>query len=182
MLGIFGQYAACIARGRGHPGVAAALDLDQLVQVAVNVADGTELRSELMQLSMPGALEFATGGTVAASSRSLLAGKVAIGGKSTAYVCVGPVCSAPRTSGLPSAVTAIAVKPSAVARSAAAARRAASHEGPGRAAAVAAVAEAAKEPGMELSGRPRIGGHRARSTALGGPRVGSGPDEYTLRR
>ena len=90
-------FSGAVARGPvGHCGlIAAALDLDHLVQVAVNVADGTELRSELMQLSMPGALEFATGGTIAASSRSLLAGKTAIGGKSTAYVCVGPVCSAP---------------------------------------------------------------------------------------
>jgi uncharacterized protein YyaL (SSP411 family) len=80
----------------GHCGlIAATLDLNRLIQIAVIVTNETALRSELMQLSMPGALEFATAGTTSVSSRSSLAGKTTVGGKSTAYVCVGPVCSAP---------------------------------------------------------------------------------------
>jgi uncharacterized protein YyaL (SSP411 family) len=74
--------------------LAAELDLDLLVQIAVGVTSGTDLRDELMKLSVPGALEF-IGRAASAKSRSLLAGKTAAEGKSTAYVCVGPVCSAP---------------------------------------------------------------------------------------
>jgi uncharacterized protein YyaL (SSP411 family) len=74
--------------------LAAELDLDRLVQIAVGVTSGTDLRDELMKLSVPGALEF-IGSAGSAKSRSLLAGKTAAGDKSTAYVCVGPVCSAP---------------------------------------------------------------------------------------
>jgi uncharacterized protein YyaL (SSP411 family) len=75
--------------------LAAELDLDRLVQVAVSVAKGPALRGELQQLSVPGALEFVTGTGVRVGPRSPLAGKTAVNGKSTAYVCVGPVCSAP---------------------------------------------------------------------------------------
>jgi uncharacterized protein YyaL (SSP411 family) len=79
----------------GHCGLLAAeLDLDQLVQVAVSGKGGADLKSQLMRLSVPGALEFVSAAS-AAGSRSLLADKTALGGKSTAYVCVGPVCSAP---------------------------------------------------------------------------------------
>jgi uncharacterized protein YyaL (SSP411 family) len=74
--------------------LAAELDLDRLVQIAVGVTSGTDLRDALMKLSVPGALEF-VGKAGAAGSRSLLAGKTAEEGKSTAYVCVGQVCSAP---------------------------------------------------------------------------------------
>jgi len=48
-----------------------------------------------MQVSLPGSLEFVADAAAGISRRSLLAGKPAAGGKSTAYVCVGPVCSAP---------------------------------------------------------------------------------------
>jgi uncharacterized protein YyaL (SSP411 family) len=74
--------------------LAAELDLDLLVQIAVGVTSGTDLRDELMKLSVPGALEFVAGAAIA-ESRSLLAGKTAAEDKSTAYICVGPVCSAP---------------------------------------------------------------------------------------
>jgi uncharacterized protein YyaL (SSP411 family) len=40
-------------------------------------------------------LEFVADTGVGVSPLSPLAGKTAIDGKSTAYVCVGPVCSAP---------------------------------------------------------------------------------------
>ena len=80
----------------GHCGLLAAeLDLDRLVQIAVSVADHPELRSQLMKLSVPGAVEFIAEETTPVSPRSLLSGKPAVGDKSTAYVCVGPVCSAP---------------------------------------------------------------------------------------
>ncbi len=80
----------------GHCGLLAAeLDLDRLVQIAVSVAGHPELRSQLMKLSVPGAVEFIAEETTPVSPRSLLSGKPAVGDKSTAYVCVGPVCSAP---------------------------------------------------------------------------------------
>jgi uncharacterized protein YyaL (SSP411 family) len=90
-------FSATVARGPvGHCGLLAAeLDLDRLVQVAVSVTNGTALRGELQQLSIPGALEFIAEATAGIGARSPLAGKTPIEGKSTAYVCVGPVCSAP---------------------------------------------------------------------------------------
>jgi uncharacterized protein YyaL (SSP411 family) len=90
-------FSGSVARAPvGHCGlIAALLDLDQLVQVVVSETDGMELRYKLTQLSMPGALEFVTEKSTGVGSRSLLAGKSAIEGKSTAYVCVGQVCSAP---------------------------------------------------------------------------------------
>lgn len=90
-------FAPAVALGPiGHCGLLAAeLDLDRLVQVAVSITDVTALRDELQQLSIPGALEFVAGSGVPAGPGSLLNGKTAINGKSTAYVCTGPVCSAP---------------------------------------------------------------------------------------
>lgn len=80
----------------GHCGLLAAeLDRDRMVQVTVNVTGETELRDALMQLSIPGAIEFIGDATNGFDPRSPLAGKPAIHGKSTAYICVGPVCSAP---------------------------------------------------------------------------------------
>ncbi len=76
--------------------LAAELDADRVVQVAIQAPPGAcDLRGELQRLSIPGALEF-VGLTEAQSGQSsLLGGKTMIDGKSTAYVCVGPVCSAP---------------------------------------------------------------------------------------
>jgi hypothetical protein len=90
-------FSSVVARGPvGHCGLLAAeLDLDRLVQVAVSVTNGTALRGELHQLSIPGALEFIAEATAGIGPRSPLAGKTPIEGKSTAYVCVGPVCDAP---------------------------------------------------------------------------------------
>ena len=90
-------FAPAMAAGPiGHCALLAAeLDLDRLVQVAVSVTDGTALCGELRQLSIPGALEFVAHPGGPAGPGSLLSDKTAINGKSTAYVCVGPVCSAP---------------------------------------------------------------------------------------
>jgi uncharacterized protein YyaL (SSP411 family) len=90
-------FAPAVALGPiGHCALLAAeLDLDRLVQVAVSITDGTALRGELQQLSIPGALEFVARPGDPAGPGSLLSDKTAINGKSTAYVCVGPVCSAP---------------------------------------------------------------------------------------
>ena len=89
-------FSGAVARSPiGHCGLLAAeLDLDRLVQIGVSVRGENELRSQLMKLSIPGAVEFLAEGTDV-SQRSLLSGKPTLGGKSTAYVCVGPVCSAP---------------------------------------------------------------------------------------
>jgi uncharacterized protein YyaL (SSP411 family) len=90
-------FAPAVALGPiGHCALLAAeLDLDRLVQVAVSVTDGSTLRGELQQLSIPGALEFVARPGTPAGPGSLLSDKTAINGKSTAYVCIGPVCSAP---------------------------------------------------------------------------------------
>jgi uncharacterized protein YyaL (SSP411 family) len=89
-------FSPAVARSPiGHCGLlAAGLDADRLVQVAIDVTAGTALRDALMQVSVPGALEFVASGAWA-GRRSLLADKPVIDGRSTAYVCTGPVCSAP---------------------------------------------------------------------------------------
>ncbi len=94
--GLARAFSGVVARGpTGHCGlIAAELDLDQLVQIAV-IGGGNSLRSQLHQTSMPGALEFVSHGDPNVGPESPLAGKTSSGGKSTAYVCAGPVCSAP---------------------------------------------------------------------------------------
>ncbi|CEJ83344.1 conserved hypothetical protein [Hyphomicrobium sp. GJ21] len=76
--------------------LAAELDADRVVQVAIQAPPGAcDLRGELQRLSIPGALEFVGLTETQSGQSSLLGGKTMIDGKSTAYVCVGPVCSAP---------------------------------------------------------------------------------------
>ena len=84
-------FSGAVARSPiGHCGLLAAeLDLDRLVQIGVSVTGENELRSQLMKLSIPGAVEFLAEGTDV-GQRSLLSGKPSLGGKSTAYVCIGP--------------------------------------------------------------------------------------------
>ena len=60
----------------------------------VELHNASKLRGELQQVSIPGALEFVAA-ELDPGPGSPLAGKTAKNGKSTAYVCVGPVCSAP---------------------------------------------------------------------------------------
>jgi len=89
-------FSGVVARGpTGHCGlIAAELDLGRLVQVAVIGSSGCDLGAALRTTSAPGAIEFVTdAGSFPPGSP--LAGKTAIGGKSTAYVCVGPVCELP---------------------------------------------------------------------------------------
>ena len=90
-------FSGSVARApTGHCGlIAAELDVDRFVQVAVIGAGGSDLRSVLRQMSMPGAVEFISETSPAVGDESALAGKTSIEGKSTAYVCVGPVCGAP---------------------------------------------------------------------------------------
>ncbi|HEY8128299.1 MAG TPA: thioredoxin domain-containing protein, partial [Hyphomicrobium sp.] len=90
-------FSGSVARApTGHCGlIAAELDVDRFVQVAVIGAGGSDLRSVLRQMSMPGAVEFISETSPAVGDESALAGKTRIEGKSTAYVCVGPVCGAP---------------------------------------------------------------------------------------
>ncbi|MBS0234296.1 MAG: thioredoxin domain-containing protein [Proteobacteria bacterium] len=89
-------FSGVAARGpTGHCGLLAAeLNLGRPVQVAVIGNSGSDLGASLRTTSAPGAIEFVTdAGSFPAGSP--LAGKTAIGGKSTAYVCVGPVCGLP---------------------------------------------------------------------------------------
>jgi uncharacterized protein YyaL (SSP411 family) len=68
-----------------------------VVIVVPKGADATELRQALRQVSLPGAVvqEVHESNEVPASSPAH--GKTAIVGKATAYVCIGPQCSAPAT-------------------------------------------------------------------------------------
>ncbi|HML27809.1 MAG TPA: thioredoxin domain-containing protein [Hyphomicrobium sp.] len=79
----------------GHCGlIAAEFDLGRLVQVAV-IGDGkSDLHTTLDGVSLPGAIALAAE-TGSFPDGSALAGKTAQDGKSTAYVCIGPVCGMP---------------------------------------------------------------------------------------
>jgi len=89
-------FAGAVARSpTGHCGfLAAELDLDRLVQVSVIGSDRSFAKA-LHQLSVPGDVEFISETAPDLGAQSPLAGKASIGGKPTAYVCVGPTCSAP---------------------------------------------------------------------------------------
>jgi len=79
----------------GHCGlIAAELDLNCLVQVAV-IGGDDGLATILRGISLPGDVEFISAAAPALIGQSALAGKSGIGGRSTAYVCTGPTCSAP---------------------------------------------------------------------------------------
>ncbi|MGZ5460712.1 MAG: thioredoxin domain-containing protein, partial [Thermoanaerobaculia bacterium] len=84
-----------------HMGLLAA-DLDliaptHIVLIVPEGGDAKELRRALTGVSLPGAVvqEVREGETLPASSPAH--GKTAIGGKATAYVCIGPQCSRPVT-------------------------------------------------------------------------------------
>jgi uncharacterized protein len=89
-------FSGVVARGpTGHCGLLAAeLDLGRLVQVAVIETAADDLGSALRTTSVPGGIAFVSEAG-AFPAGSALAGKTGVDGKSTAYVCVGPVCGAP---------------------------------------------------------------------------------------
>jgi uncharacterized protein YyaL (SSP411 family) len=84
-----------------HTGLlTATLDLNAPAQIVIVVPEGgdaRELRRALANVSLPGAVvqEVREGDSIAASSPAH--GKTALHGKPTAYVCIGPQCSAPVT-------------------------------------------------------------------------------------
>ena len=80
----------------GHCGLlAAGLDLDSLVQVAVNGGADSPLVGALRRVSVPGSLEYAGHVMDPAKLPVNLSGKLEISDKSMGYICSGPVCSAP---------------------------------------------------------------------------------------
>lgn len=80
----------------GHCGLlAAGFDTGGLVQVAVISSATKDLKRTLNSLSIPGALEFEDTLQAQGPASAALEGKSAIDGKSTAYVCIGPVCGMP---------------------------------------------------------------------------------------
>ncbi|MET1045716.1 MAG: thioredoxin domain-containing protein [Hyphomicrobium sp.] len=91
-----GAFSGAVAKApTGHCGLLAAeLDLGRLVQVAVIGSDEAGLSGILRTLSVPGAMTFVSE-RGSFPEGSALGGKAAQDGKSTAYVCVGPVCGAP---------------------------------------------------------------------------------------
>jgi len=77
-----------------------ALDLNAPAHIVIVVPEGgdaRDLRRALAKVSLPGAVvqEVRAGESLAPNSPAH--GKTAIGGKPTAYVCIGPQCSAPVT-------------------------------------------------------------------------------------
>ena len=91
-------------RATSHTGLlAAALELHAPMQVVIvrgqgAAAEGVDpMLAVLLSLSLPGAVEQVVDDTAGLPQGSPLAGKVAVGGAATAYVCVGGVCSAPVT-------------------------------------------------------------------------------------
>jgi uncharacterized protein YyaL (SSP411 family) len=94
----------------GHTGLlAAAIDLvapQHIVIVSGSDSAGTKpLVEALTHSAMPGALEQVISSGSGLPASSPLAGKNAITGKATAYVCVGPLCSPPVTE--PMAMTTV---------------------------------------------------------------------------
>jgi uncharacterized protein YyaL (SSP411 family) len=87
----------------GHTGLlAASIDLlspQLIVLVEGEEALGVGLHSTVNKLSVPGAVELSVKGTIGQIGPAALRGKSTDGGRSTAYVCTGPQCSLPVTSG-----------------------------------------------------------------------------------
>jgi len=68
-----------------------------IVLIVPEVGDARELRRALSNVSLPGAVVQEVRGGEALPASSPAYGKTAIGGKATAYVCIGPQCSLPVT-------------------------------------------------------------------------------------
>jgi uncharacterized protein YyaL (SSP411 family) len=99
---ILKSFAGEIARNVfSHAGLlAGAIDVLQPAHVVIVVpegGDGDELRRALFELSLPGAVVQELGEGEELPKGSPAHGKRAIDGKPTAYVCIGPQCSAPVT-------------------------------------------------------------------------------------
>jgi uncharacterized protein YyaL (SSP411 family) len=99
---ILKSFAGEIARNVfSHTGLlAGAIDVLAPAHIVIAIpegGDGEELRRALADVSLPGAVvqEIGEGESLAESSPAH--GKAAIDGKPTAYVCIGPQCSAPVT-------------------------------------------------------------------------------------
>jgi len=111
--GIMRAFLAALAENIvGHTGLLAGLlELTAPAQIVIVVPEGgdaRDMRRALRDVSLPGAvvMEVRDGETLAENSPAY--GKRAIDGKATAYVCIGPTCSAPvmDTAGLVAAVRA----------------------------------------------------------------------------
>jgi uncharacterized protein YyaL (SSP411 family) len=85
----------------GHTGMlAASVSLARPVEVIVVTPTGSEngsLAETINSLSLPGALRLVVRDTTQFGIESPIHGKGAVGGKPTAYVCVGGTCSLPAT-------------------------------------------------------------------------------------
>jgi uncharacterized protein YyaL (SSP411 family) len=85
----------------GHTGmIAASVGLARPMEVVVVTPTGSEstsLAETINSLSLPGALRLVVRDTTQFGAESPIHGKGAIGGKPTAYVCVGGTCSLPVT-------------------------------------------------------------------------------------
>ena len=75
--------------------LAAQMDRNGIIQVAVTSGGTDKLAESLKGLCLPGALEFHLREEGQAAASPVFAGKLSRDGKSVAYVCVGPTCSAP---------------------------------------------------------------------------------------
>ena len=91
-------------RATSHTGLlTGALELHAPMQVVIvrgqtpSLKESDPMLAALTSLSLPGAVEQVVADTTRFPEGSPLAGKIAIGGQATAYVCVGGVCSAPVT-------------------------------------------------------------------------------------
>jgi uncharacterized protein YyaL (SSP411 family) len=96
-------FAASLARNQvAHTGMlASSIDLLAPQQVVIigstSAADTGRLVSALRSLSLPGCIEQVIEPGAAMPASPALAGKTALGGKATAYVCSGTQCSPPVT-------------------------------------------------------------------------------------
>ena len=85
--------------------------------VIIGREDVVPLTETLAALAMPGALEQVVATASRVPPSSPLAGKTAIGGKATGYVCVGPQCSKPATDAAGFRTTLLAARSIDVTRS-----------------------------------------------------------------
>jgi hypothetical protein len=95
-------FAGAVSRNVfSHTGLlTGAIDLNAPAHIVIVVPEGgdaKELRRALADVSLPGAVVQEVGADETLPASSPAHGKTAIDGKPTAYVCIGPQCSAPVT-------------------------------------------------------------------------------------